>query len=141
MSDSRVLTDHDVRKLRALLGADEDDAFRLGVTLLEASRPTPADYDALFDDDLFWSIVDTFDAGRWNILIGVIRSQAIVMRSFRTFAIHVIVSRGRPPSLDDRVEATPELADILASVPARRLDGFNHRDDGVSFDGKAGDLW
>lgn len=93
MSDSRVLADHDVQKLRSLLGADEDDAFRLGVTLLEACQPTPADYDAVFDDDFLRDFVKNRDVRRWNDLLDVIHDRCAVLRRFRGHANQFVQTR------------------------------------------------
>jgi len=111
MPDSRVLADHDVQKLRVLLGAEEDDAFRLGVTLLEACQPTPADCGALFTGELLQAVVDSRDPSRWEELVRAIRSESDVVGRFRTLLIRKALRGGL---LKRRTLVTcGELTDIL----------------------------
>lgn len=116
MPDSRVLADHDVQKLRSLLRADEDDAFRLGVMLLESCQPTSADHDAIFTGDLVRAVVDRYDAARWEAVIALMRRRTTSLERFRACAVEAVRSRGfEKLRLASLTEISTELAEILAS--------------------------
>lgn len=116
MPDAHTLSDDDVRKLRSLLGAADDDAFALGVTLLEACQPTAADDDVIFNDELLQAVVASHDARRWEALIAVLRGRRTVMQHFHARAVEAIRSCGYAAiRLASLTEMSTELAAIVAS--------------------------